>query len=105
MRGMRDARRTAPSSDGRAARRALVGLMGLLGALLLALPAAANAKAINYVSIGDSYTSGPGIDAVRSTTKPLRNAGSRRTELPAPRRERAETDADGRQLRRGDDLG
>ncbi len=48
MRGMMDARRGV-----------LVALMGLVGALLFA--ASANAKAINYVSIGDSYTSAPGV--------------------------------------------
>jgi hypothetical protein len=39
----------------------LVALMALAGALLFALPAAANASTINYVSIGDSYTSAPGV--------------------------------------------
>jgi hypothetical protein len=48
MRGKKDARRGV-----------LVALMALVGALVFA--AAANAKAINYVSIGDSYTSAPGV--------------------------------------------
>ncbi len=39
----------------------LVALMALVGALLFALPGAANAAGINYVSIGDSYTSAPGV--------------------------------------------
>ena len=54
MRGISDARPRAP-------RRALVVLVGLAVALLWALPAAAGAHAISYVSIGDSYTSGPGV--------------------------------------------
>ena len=45
----------------RCALGASVVLMGLLGALLLALPAAAGAAEPNYVSIGDSYTSAPGV--------------------------------------------
>lgn len=60
MRGMMDARRPAPSSHGRTT-GVLVALMALAGALLFALPAAANAAQPNYVSIGDSYTSAPGV--------------------------------------------
>jgi lysophospholipase L1-like esterase len=43
------------------ARRALVVLGGLLALLLCVLPAAAGASEPNYVAIGDSYTSGPGV--------------------------------------------
>ncbi len=56
MRGMSDARRCAPTR-----RRTLAVLVGLAAALLWALPAAASAHPISYVSIGDSYTSGPGV--------------------------------------------
>ncbi len=46
---------------GRSTRGALVALMGLVAALLCVLPAAANAGEPNYVAIGDSYTSAPGV--------------------------------------------
>jgi lysophospholipase L1-like esterase len=58
---MSDARRRAPSSRGRIARRSVLVLMGLAAALLWAVPALASASTPSYVSIGDSYTSGPGV--------------------------------------------
>jgi lysophospholipase L1-like esterase len=58
---MSDARRCAPSSRRRIGRHTLVVLMGLAAALLWALPATAGASTKSYVSIGDSYTSGPGV--------------------------------------------
>jgi len=48
-------------SDARPRVRALAVLVGLAALVLWALPAAAGAHSISYVSIGDSYTSGPGV--------------------------------------------
>jgi lysophospholipase L1-like esterase len=45
----------------RYARPAVLALLGVAAALVFALPAAAGASTINYVSIGDSYTSAPGV--------------------------------------------
>ena len=39
----------------------MLALLGVAAALVFALPAAAGASTVNYVSIGDSYTSGPGV--------------------------------------------
>lgn len=61
MRGIWDERRSTPSWHGGSTRGALVALTGLVAALLFVLPAAANASEANYVSIGDSYTSAPGV--------------------------------------------
>ncbi len=45
----------------RETRGALMALLGLAAALVCALPAAAGASTVNYVAIGDSYTSAPGV--------------------------------------------
>jgi hypothetical protein len=56
---MSDARACAPG--GRLARCLMVALLGLMAALVFAVPAGATAGPLNYVSIGDSYTSAPGV--------------------------------------------
>lgn len=45
----------------RYARVAALALLGVAAALVFALPATAGASTVNYVSIGDSYTSAPGV--------------------------------------------
>ena len=60
------------------AKRLWLVLTGLVVAALCALPAAAGA--INYVSIGDSYTSGPGIEPYSLTAPP----GCGRSQLNYP---------------------
>jgi hypothetical protein len=46
-------------------------LIALIGALCAVSPAVANAAGQSYVSLGDSYTAGPGIEPYSTLTAPL----------------------------------